>query len=103
MHTNLTFKPCLKKIQYYFFSFLVVPVLKAQIETAQKAIVYYYDGSVFQGKIVSEDALQIVLIPSTQVDTLHIAKEFIGIYSGSIYPPFVIHSAQFQTKRSVTL
>jgi len=66
-----------KTILFLVFSFLALHANIAQTTTKQNVIVYYYDGSIFQGKIIAEDSLQIVLIPSTKSDTLHIAKRFI--------------------------
>jgi len=66
-----------KAILFFLLSFLALQSGIAQTTPEQKAVVYYYDGSVFRGKIVAEDSVQIILIPSTVIDTLHIAKAFI--------------------------
>lgn len=65
------------KLLFVLFSFLGYFSCVAQEHKDQKVIIYYYDGSIFQGKIVAEDSTQIILIPSTKVDTLHVAKAFI--------------------------
>ena len=66
-----------KKILFFLlFSFLGFQSITAQITTENKAIINYYDGSVFVGYIVQEDAWQIKLVAVTR-DTIHISKEFI--------------------------
>ena len=48
----------------------------SQIEQENRAIIYYFDGSVFIGTIVEEDPLQIVMLAAT-LDTLHLNKAYI--------------------------
>jgi len=63
-----------KKILFFLlFSFLGFQSITAQITVESKAIVYYFDGSIFIGRIVEEDALQIKLIAVTK-DTINISK-----------------------------
>ncbi len=56
---------------FYFLSF--TPTGLAQLEWENRAIIHYFDGSIFIGTIVEEDPLQVIMIAATS-DTLHLNK-----------------------------
>jgi len=68
--------PIKKMLVLFIFSFLGFQSIRAQITTENKAIIYYFDGSIFVGHIVAEDALQMQLIAVT-LDTININKAYI--------------------------